>query len=164
MKHILSGILAATILSSTLAADIFVNSPYQEELDRMDKYFNSLVKSHLNASTYSNIVYPRVNIQNKPEHYIYTFDLAGVDKKNIQLSIDDRNVLTLSGEKSESFEDKNTTYEKREIFFGSFKRMIQLPKDVDQSKVESKYDNGILTLTIGKVTPIKPKSKIIPIN
>ena len=164
MKKILSGILLTSMLSATLMADGIMNGAYKDEFDKVDKYFNSLIESHLNASTYSNIVYPRVNIQNREKHYIYEFDLAGVPKENIQLSIDDRNVLTLRGEKKETNHNMKKDYETQEIFFGSFKRVIQLPKDVNQSQVTSKYENGILTLSIGKKELIKPKSKIIPIN
>ena len=164
MNKLLTGVLATSLLSATLLADIFVDGDYKNELNKMDKYLNSLVKSHLNASSYSNLVYPRVNMQNREEDYLYEFDLAGIDKKNIKLTIDERNILTLSGNTTEKSQTKKKKYETQEIFFGSFKRVLQLPKDINQSKIESNYENGILILTIGKKELIKPKSKIIPIN
>jgi HSP20 family protein len=120
--------------------------------------------SHFNQSALNNIRYPRVNIQNKEKEYIYEFDLAGVDKKNIKLSIDENNVLTLEGVKKKKRQEKSNSYVKQEIFYGSFQRVMKLPDDIDQNKLETRYRDGILTLSIGKKKLKKPKAKLLKIQ
>jgi len=161
MNKLLQSVLALSLLGTVVSADnSFMNSDFQA----MQKYLDSMVDSHLTRSKLGNIGYPRLNIQNNKENYIYEFDLAGVPKENIKLSIDENNVLTLSGTKEEKGEKKSDNYVKQEIFYGSFTRVIKLPDDINQDKLETKYDNGILKLTIGKKAPKKTKSKVLEIK
>jgi HSP20 family protein len=161
MNKLLQSVLALSLLGTVVSADnSFMNSDFQA----MQKYLDSMVDSHLTRSKLGNIGYPRLNIQNNKENYIYEFDLAGVPKENIKLSIDENNVLTLSGKKENKVEEKSDNYVKQEIFYGSFSRVIKLPDDINQDKLETKYDNGILKLTIGKKAPKKTKSKVLEIK
>jgi HSP20 family protein len=73
-------------------------------------------------------------------------------------------MLHLSGTKESKSEEKSQKYLKQEIFYGTFSRVIQLPDNIDQNRLETKYDNGILKLTIGKKAPKKVKSKLLEIN
>jgi HSP20 family protein len=154
-----------------LATSIYANSTtvapvqsFDAEFDRMNDYFNTIIESHLNKSAISNIGYPRTNIKDLADKYIYEFDLAGIDKKDIKLTIDDNNILTLEGQKQESSNEKSDRYVTQEIFYGSFKKMIKLPENIEADKLSTNYNNGILTLTIPKKELKKPKAKVIPIQ
>ena len=164
MKRLLKPLLLASFIgASTLSANQAYKN-YDDEFAKINRYFNSMIESHLNGSALNNISYPRVNVQDKKGAYIYEFDLAGVPKENIKLSIDENNLLTLDGKKESSSKNKKDGYVKQEIFYGSFKRVIQLPENIDQAKLSTKYDNGILKVTIPKKAVKKVKSKYIPIN
>ncbi|MFT7860268.1 MAG: Hsp20/alpha crystallin family protein [Sulfurimonas sp.] len=162
LLFILGALFSATLSAGTL----FVNDPYKDEITKMREYMNSLVDSHMNAAAISNYNYPRTNIQNKNDEIIIDFDLAGVDKKDINLSIDDHNILKLEGSKKQKIEekDKEGKYIRKEIFFGSFQKVIQLPENIDSQKLKTTYKNGILHITIPKKAVKKPKVKMIPIN
>ena len=165
MKKKLLSILGVSLLCTALSAETsFMNADYKSDFQAMQKYLDTMVGSHLTHSKLGNIGYPRLNVQNTKESYIYEFDLAGVPKENIKLSIDENNILTLSGKKESKVEEKSDKYVKQEIFYGSFSRVIKLPNDINQEKLETKYDNGILKLTIGKKAPKKTKSKILEIK
>jgi HSP20 family protein len=72
--------------------------------------------------------------------------LPGVDPKdvNIQLTGD---TLQISGERSETREDKEADYFHREISYGSFQRSVMLPEGVDKEKISAEYRNGMLEIT-----------------
>lgn len=158
--------LSALVSLGLHAGTLFVNDPYEDEFAKMSQYMNSLVESHMGMSAIGNYNYPRTNIQDKAKEIVIEFDLAGVDKKNIKLSIDERNVLNLSGKKEQKSEekDKDGNYIRKEIFYGSFQKSIQLPDNIVQEKLSTKYDNGILKVIIPKKEMKKPKTKVIPIN
>jgi len=161
MNKLLQSILAISLIGTALTANnSFSSSDYSSEFQAMQRYLDTIVDSHLTRSKLSNIGYPRLNIQNSQENYIYEFDLSGIDKENIKLSISENNILTLSGFK----ENKSNTYIKQEIFYGSFSRIVKLPDDVNQDILETNYINGILKLTIGKKTPKETKSRILEIK
>ncbi len=165
MKKIVSSILLSTFLAgSAFATTLNDKSPYDANFARMNQYFNSLIESHLSSSALNNFSYPRTDIQDAKDKIVLKFDLAGVNKKNIKLSIDDNKILTLKGEKKESKEEKSKDFVKKEIFYGEFQKSIQLPENINENKLQTSFKNGILTITIPKTEIKKPKAKLIPIK
>ena len=135
MKKIVTSLLLATLLGTTANAFSNVTDPYDADFARMNQYFNSLIESHLTSAKLNNIGYPRMDIQDSKKEITIKFDLAGVNKENIKLSISNDKILT-----------------------------PQLPENIDESKLSTKFENGILTVTIPKTEIKKPKAKIIPIK
>ncbi|QOP42718.1 Hsp20/alpha crystallin family protein [Sulfurimonas sediminis] len=164
MKKLLSSLLLSTLLAGSAFASMDTMNPYDADFARMNQYFNSLIESHLSSSALNNFSYPRTDIQDAKDKIVLKFDLAGVDKKNIKLSIDENKILTVKGEKKESKEEKSKDFVKKEIFYGEFQKSIQLPKNIDESKLATKFENGILTVTIPKTEVKKPKARLIPIK
>ena len=164
MKKILTSAVATLLLAGSLQAATTTVDPIEMDFAKMNQYFNSLMEQHLNTSALNNINYPRTDIQDTPKEMIIKFDLAGVKKENIKLSINDDKVLTIEGEKKEAKENKSKNFVQKEIFYGSFQKMIKLPDNVEIDKLDTKYNNGILTVTIPKKEIKKPKAKIIPIK
>jgi HSP20 family protein len=72
--------------------------------------------------------------------------LPGIDAKDVNLQVMG-NTLTISGERSSSKETKESDYLQREISYGSFQRLIELPEGVDKDKLTAEYRNGILEIT-----------------
>lgn len=161
MKKILLSAIVALALGTNLNA-ANPNTNYDAEFAKMNQLFNSLMNENFSTVKLNNFSYPRTDMQDLKDKYILKFDLAGVPKENIKLSISDSKVLTIEGKKEQQSEDKSKTYVKKEIFYGSFKKVMQLPSDIDQNKLTTSYKNGILTLEIGKTK--KPKAKLIPIK
>jgi HSP20 family protein len=157
----------ATLITASLLACVNINAQsinYDDEFQRMNQIMNSMISSNLNRAVFQNVGYPRVDIQNKKKVYIYKFDLAGVNKQDIKLTIDKNNILTLEGKKENKSKDKNNGYIRQEIFYGSFKRIIQLPEDANQDKLSTKYNSGILEVTISKKKLKTSKAKVIKIH
>jgi HSP20 family protein len=164
MKKIVTSIALLGALTLPLSAAELSGTPYDAEFAKMNQYFNSLIASHFDNAKLSNFNYPRVDIKDAKDKYIVSFDLAGVPKENIKLSIDENNILTIKGKTEKKIENKEENYLKKEIFYGSFEKMIQLPENIDQNKLSTTFKDGILTISIPKVPEKKPKAKIIPIK
>jgi HSP20 family protein len=99
---------------------------------------------------------PSVDIMESDDDVVLTFELPGMDKKNIKVWIED-SVLTVSGERKIRDEKKSDDYIRTEISEGSFTRSFTLPKTIDNSKISADYDNGLLTVKLVKTEEAKPK-------
>ena len=165
MKRLLGSVLLSSLLAgAAIAAPMDQMGSYDADFTKMNKYFNTLIESHLSSAALKNFNYPRTDIKDTKDKIILKFDLAGVEKENIKLSINADKILTLEGEKKESKEDKSKDFVKKEIFYGSFKKIIQLPENINEDKLQTKFKNGILTVTVPKTEVNKPKAKMIPIK
>ncbi len=78
-----------------------------------------------------------------------TVELPGMTVEDVDLSLEN-NVLTLSGEKKEERHDEGDTWHLSERRYGRFSRSFVLPRDVEHDKIEARFDNGVLTVTIPK--------------
>ena len=72
--------------------------------------------------------------------------LPGVDPKDVNIQVLG-NALSISGERSSSRETKESDYLHREITYGSFQRLVELPEGVDKDKITAEYRNGILDIS-----------------
>ena len=106
---------------------------------------------------------PALDIRNTEKEFEVTVDLPGVDKKDLDVALED-GVLTIKGEKKgEKREEKNgyTYYERR---LGRFERRIRIPEAIDAGKLKAEYKDGVLTLSAPKMKEIKPEPKKIEIK
>jgi HSP20 family protein len=88
---------------------------------------------------------------------IYAF-APGLEPSKIELAID-KGLLSITGEREVTTPDSsdNVNVYARERFAGAFKRVVSLPDDVDASKVEAKYRNGVLSIVIPKLESRMPR-------
>lgn len=93
---------------------------------------------------------PSVDITDEKNHVVVTAELPGLDKGDVEVTLDD-NVLMLKGEKRHEREGEEDGCYRTERFFGSFKRTVPLPGDVDTESAEAGFDNGVLTVRFPKV-------------
>lgn len=93
--------------------------------------------------------YPTVDVSEGKRDIIVKAEIPGVDKEGIDISLDGR-FLTIRGEKKHEKEESDEHYHSVESEFGLFKRTIELPADVEESKVDAKYKNGVLKLKLKK--------------
>lgn len=83
--------------------------------------------------------------------------IPGVDPKDVNIQIEDH-TLTVSGQRR--FEDKveKDNYVWIEQQYGSFSRTVTLPQTADVEKIDARYSNGVLELTVPKTQLAKPRS------
>ena len=89
--------------------------------------------------------------------------LPGVDPKDVEVTATDE-YLTIRGERKSRAEGKDQGYLIREFAHGTFERMLALPEGVDGSKVQAKFANGMLELTLPAPVALAPKKIAIQIE
>lgn len=121
---------------------------------KIDEFFGDFA-----PSTFS----PSVDLVDEGSHIKVSAELPGLDKDDIELSVDE-GTLTLRGtKKHETTTDEEGCY-RTERFFGSFQRAIPLPMDVDLEKAEAKFDRGVLTVRFPKTAGAEPPQRRIPVT
>ena len=103
---------------------------------------------------------PVVDIYDNDDQFVITAELPGVDKKDISVNLEGRE-LTLKGERSSDNEVKEENYYIKERRYGKFERVFTLPEDVDQDKITADYKDGVLKVSIPKPEERKPKQVTI---
>ena len=85
-------------------------------------------------------------VDKNEKKYHLSIALAGVDPKDVQLSVQGNNLM-VSGEQKASEEKKEANYQYQEFSYGRFERAITLPEGVDTEKLTAEYKNGVLEIT-----------------
>ena len=103
-----------------------------------------------------------VDIIEKENEFELTADLPGFDKKEINLSIQDKVLSLIANHKSSS--DLKESYRLRERNSKSFNRSFTLPESVIEEKINAKFKNGSLKVILPKAEKLKPEIKKIKIS
>lgn len=97
-----------------------------------------------------------IDIYQTPDELVLKADLPGAGPEDVEVSISG-DTLTIKGESKDEAEVKRDGYFLKERRFGSFSRSLTLPPGLNSDKVEARFENGVLTLTIPKAEEVKPK-------
>ena len=99
---------------------------------------------------------PSMDVYETEDKIVATLELPGIDPDAVDVSVED-STLTVTGSRELSNEVKEESYHRLERRYGSFTRAITLPQTADTSKVEARFDKGVLTIEVPKVEKAKPK-------
>lgn len=91
-----------------------------------------------------------VDMYETDEKLIVKARTAGVDKKDLDVSISD-NLLTISGTLSSGGEAEVIKFHLQECYWGDFTRTVALPVPVHEDKVEAMLKEGVLTISFTKI-------------
>jgi HSP20 family protein len=114
--------------------------------------FSALVDRFLNDSitrSGGSTFVPKTDVVETANAYEVHLALPGVNKEDFNIEVND-NYLTISGERKFQNEKKEKNYHAIETHYGSFSRSFTLPENIDASKINAKYNNGILEVSIPK--------------
>ena len=109
-----------------------------------------------------NVTLPAVNISETESDYHLSVAAPGMERNDFKVAFEN-NRLVISGEKKE---EKDSSYLRREFNYRSFSRSFTLAeKQVNAEKIQAKYADGILYITLPKSAEAKTKPvKIIQIS
>lgn len=99
---------------------------------------------------------PAINVWADEQAVYSEVDLPGVDVNKLDISVTEGNKLTIQGERP-VLELANAVWHRQERGAGTFTRALTLPTMVDADKVEAKYENGVLALTLPRAEAAKPR-------
>jgi HSP20 family protein len=104
----------------------------------------------------TNTTLPAVNIKEDDQSFTVEMAVPGMEKSDFKINLEN-GALCISSEKKKENESKEGQYYRKEFSYQSFSRSFSLPDLVDESKIQAKYDNGILIINIPKKEEAKPK-------
>lgn len=99
---------------------------------------------------------PRCDLAETDTHYEVKVDLPGMKSDDVNVEFKD-GALWISGRTEESHEEQGKTFHRVERRFGEFRRTLMLPGKVDAEKVDAKFHDGVLKVTVAKAEESKPK-------
>lgn len=100
------------------------------------------------------LMVPDLDVHEDDKAVTIEVELPGVDEKDVSVTFNNGN-LTIRGEKKSEREEKKADYYMAERSFGSFERSLRLPDTLDDSKIDARFDKGVLKIT----APKKPEAQ-----
>ncbi|MDY5969459.1 MAG: Hsp20/alpha crystallin family protein [Bacteroidales bacterium] len=106
---------------------------------------------------------PKLNVSETDNDYELELCVPGLKKEDLNLSIDADNYLVVEMVQKEDHQDNDDKkgkrhYLRREFSTLQFKQMMALPENVKKDQISAKVEDGILVVTLPKVTAEEKKS------
>lgn len=151
-----------------------VTQPLFDLRDEVDRFFDdaflrfglpSLFRREMTGTSVGAgaLLKPRVDISATAKEYILTVEVPGIDEKDVNLELSGT-TLTITGEKKQEEEKEGKDYYRVERSYGSFRRVLSLPEDADETEVAATFKNGILTVKMPRKEEVKGDVKLIDIQ
>jgi HSP20 family protein len=138
-------------------------TPFDKMFDSMvESQFPEVVKS-VGVKPYQGSAYPKVNVYEYDEKVGIVAEIPGLDKKQLNVEVEE-GILTISGDKHNTFEDDGAKVLRRELKQSSFKRSFELGEQLDGDNINASFKDGVLIVTIPKIEPEKPKKTFVKIS
>ncbi len=136
---------------------------------RMDELFDQLWRDPFGIAPWRALsgavegFSPRVDVTEDDKAVHVTAELPGMELKDIDLSLD-RQILTIRGEKRTEKVEKDRQMHRVERSYGSFRRDIVLPAEVEADHAEAVFEKGVLTVVLPKPTGSAQAGRKIPVK
>ncbi len=141
-------------------SDLYFGTDLFSEFDRLQQQMAQLFggfPSSIRAGRFG--AFPQINIGATDESIEIVAFAPGINATELDVSID-KGLLTISGERKSTQPDTGSetrTYA-QERFVGTFRRVIELPDTADPDKVQARYENGCLSISVGRRESSKPRA------
>ena len=141
------------------------DDPFGSLFREVQKTFEDFSQRTPFARFGSDMLSPKIDVAESKDAIEVTAELPGVDEKDLDVTLANE-VLTIRGEKrtERDEEDKDKNWHVVERSFGSFTRAIPLPFDPDATKVEARFDKGVLRIRLPKPGEVAKKQQKIEIK
>ena len=94
---------------------------------------------------------PPHNIIETENDFQIEFSVPGSNKKDFEIEVENDNIKII---KKKEDSDISNSYSRQEFNYSFFEKSFYLPESIDQSKISSKYDNGILRISLPKKSEV----------
>ena len=139
-----------------------------EFLQPFDKVFDVLMNQTFptfqeeTGVSFNKGAYPKVNIYEYDDKIGIVAEIPGLDKKNVTVEVEE-DVLIISGDKH-GFDSDGGKCITRELKQSSFKRSFNLGEHLDGGDVSAQFKDGMLSISVPKIEPEKPKKTTVKIS
>lgn len=125
---------------------------------QMDRVFEEMVDVKREAQV---TWQPAVELQDTEENIILRAQIPGVEAKDLDINVA-KAAVEVAGERRYENKDAKQGYFRSEFRYGKFQRVIALPVAVQNDQVQAQFKDGILTLTLPKVT--EARRQVVKVN
>lgn len=125
---------------------------------QMDRVFEEMVDVKREAQVSWQ---PAVELQDTEENIILCAQIPGVEAKDLDINVA-KAAVVIAGERHYKNRDSKRGYFRSEFRYGKFQRVIALPVAVQNDQVQAQFKDGILTLTLPKVT--EARRQVVKVN
>lgn len=135
--------------------------PFQETTNlrrQMERMFDEM--STVDGETQVNWR-PAIELQDTEENVILRAQVPGVEAKDLDVRVT-REAVVISGEHRYEKKEQQRGYFRSEFRYGNFQRVVPLPVHVQNDRVQADFKDGILTLTLPKVTEVR--NRVVKLN
>ena len=94
---------------------------------------------------------PPHNIMESENDFQIEFSVPGSNKKDFEIEVENDNIKII---KKKEDSDTSNSYSRQEFNYSFFEKSFYLPESIDQTKISSKYDNGILRISLPKKSEV----------
>lgn len=101
-------------------------------------------------------IFPPVNVTQDDNHFYVRAELPGIKPADLSISAL-HNRVSISGKREIPQESDKASYHRRERAEGDFSRTITFPGEIASDKVEARYGDGVLELTLPKSENARPR-------
>jgi HSP20 family protein len=102
---------------------------------------------------------PELELTERDHHLYARFDLPGMKKEEVTVTLGEGEV-TVSGERRKESEEKKSDFFKSERYYGAFSRTIPIPEGVKPGEITANFTNGVLELAM----PLPAKAAAAPVK
>jgi len=106
---------------------------------------------------------PAINILERQDAMVITADLPGLKAEDVEVTVEE-GTLSIRGERKLEEASEGETYHRVERLYGVFERSFTLSNSVDVDKIEARFANGEMVLTLPKREESKPRSVKIKVE
>ena len=137
-------------------------TPFDKMFDQMiETHFPSVVQQ-VGVKPYQGSAYPKVNVYEYEDKVSIVAEIPGLDKKQLNIEVEE-GILTISGDKHGICEEDGATVLRRELKASSFKRSFELGELLDGDNITANFKDGVLSISVPKTEPEKPKRHTVKI-
>lgn len=134
---------------------------FEREIERL--FQNFFMEPFVGSEGFEGAFLPNVDVDEDEKEVHVRAELPGLSDKDLDLSLHG-NELVIKGQKKEEQEKKDKGYFRHECRYGSFSRSIELPSEVDESKAQAEFKDGVLTIKLPKKPEEEAEAKRIKIQ
>lgn len=135
--------------------------------NRSNDFFPSLLGEIFNEDMYEKVAnrisVPAVNLKETETAFEIHMAAPGLKKEDFNIRLENK-LLTISSEKSSESNESKDNFTRKEYSYNSFSRAFNLPESADIERIDAKYENGELRLSLPKKENETDKPREISIS
>jgi HSP20 family protein len=108
----------------------------------------------MNSCTTNRYLRPAATIIENKDGFLVEADLPGVNREGLQLTVEN-DTLTILGKRNAPANGSRILH--RETAPADYRRAFELGREIDRTKVEARFEQGVLRLFLPKAEALKPR-------